>query len=93
MSRSLWKPPYVNYFLISQILKNQNRAVIRTNSRSSTILPSFIGFIFEIHTGKSYTKVYIEEKMVGHKLGEFSLTRKIGKIHDKKGKKNKSLKK
>jgi ribosomal protein S19 len=62
-------------------------------SRSSFILPSFIGLVFEVYTGKSYTKVYIEEKMVGHKLGEFSYTRKIGKIHFKKGKTSKVGKK
>jgi len=56
-------------------------------------LPSFIGFTFEVHTGKAYTKVYIDEKMVGRKLGEFALTRKIGKIHEKKMKKNKTGKK
>jgi small subunit ribosomal protein S19 len=53
-------------------------------SRSSIILQSFIGLTFEIYTGKSYTKVYIDEKMVGHKLGEFAFTRKLGKIHEKK---------
>jgi small subunit ribosomal protein S19 len=66
------------------ILNNKNRSIIRTKSRSSTILQSFIGLIFEVYTGKSYTKIYIDEKMVGHKLGEFSFTRKLGKIHEKK---------
>lgn len=93
MSRSQWKPPYVNYDLVSNVLSNQNKSIIRTTSRSSTILPSFIGFTFEVHTGKAYTKVYIDEKMVGRKLGEFALTRKIGKIHEKKMKKNKTGKK
>lgn len=87
MARSQWKPAYVNYNLISDILKNKNKSIIRTTSRSSTILNSFIGFTFEVHTGKSYTTVYIEEKMVGRKLGEFALTRKVGKIHEKKNKK------
>ena len=46
-----------------------------------------------VYTGRTYNNVYIEEKMVGHKLGEFSFTRKLGKIHDKKNKKTKSTKK
>jgi small subunit ribosomal protein S19 len=58
-------------------------------SRSSIILQSFIGLTFEVYTGKQYTKVYIDEKMVGHKLGEFAFTRKLGKIHEKKVKKEK----
>lgn len=93
MVRSKWKPEYVDYQLIKNILNNKNRSVIRTMSRASTILQSFIGLTFEVYTGKSYTKLYIDEKMVGHKLGEFSFTRKLGKIHDKKGKKDRNLKK
>ena len=93
MTRSKWKPLYVNDKLINSILANKNSNIIRTTSRSSTILKSFVGLIFEVYTGKSYTKIYIEEKMVGHKLGEFSLTRKIGKIHEKKIRKGKSNKK
>ena len=93
MSRSVWKAPFVNVKLIDAILKNKDRQIIRTNSRSSTILKSFIGLIFEIHTGKQYTKVYIDEKMVGHKLGEFSFTRKVGRFHEKKMNKKKSNKK
>ena len=93
MARSKWKPPYVNYYLMNSILKNKNRSVIRTMSRSSTILPSFIGLLFEVHTGKTFTKFYIDEKMIGHKLGEFAFTRKVGKIHIKKTKKNKNLRK
>jgi ribosomal protein S19 len=55
-------------------------------SRSSVILKSFIGLIFQIYTGRNYIKLYIDEKMIGHKLGEFSFTRKLGKIHIKKKK-------
>jgi small subunit ribosomal protein S19 len=55
-------------------------------------LQSFVGLTFQVYTGKSYTNVYIEEKMVGHKLGEFAFTRKLGRIHEKK-KNNKKLKK
>lgn len=93
MVRSKWKAPFVDYTLVENILANKNRTVIRTMSRSSTILKSFIGLIFEVYTGKTFSKVYIDEKMVGHKLGEFSYTRKLGRIHDKKNKKGKVTKK
>lgn len=84
MVRSKWKSPFVDYNLLNQILKNKKRNVIKTKSRSSTILPSFIGSLFEVYTGKVYNKIYIDEKMVGHKLGEFAFTRKLGRIHVKK---------
>ena len=89
MARSKWKAPYVDRMLLNDIIKNTNRSIIRTKSRSSIILQSFIGLIFEVYTGRSYSKVYIEEKMVGHKLGEFSFTRKVGKVHEKRNKKGK----
>lgn len=87
MARSKWKAPYVHYTLLDKIISNSNRTVIRTKSRSSTILQSFIGLVVEVYTGRTYNKVYIEEKMVGHKLGEFSFTRKMGRVHEKKFKK------
>ena len=89
MARSKWKAPFVNYTLLDDIIKNSNRSVIRTKSRSSVILQSFIGLVIEVYTGRTYNKVYIDEKMVGHKLGEFSFTRKMGKVHEKKIKKGK----
>jgi len=89
MARSKWKAPYVHYTLLDKIIANSNRTVIRTKSRSSTILQSFIGLVIEVYTGRTYNKVYIEEKMVGHKLGEFSFTRKMGRVHKKKFKKTK----
>jgi small subunit ribosomal protein S19 len=75
--------------LLDDIIKNGNRSVIRTKSRSSVILQSFIGLVIEVYTGRTYNKVYIDEKMVGHKLGEFSFTRKMGRVHEKKTKKGK----
>ncbi len=89
MVRSLWKPSYVHYHIIATILKKKSKGtiIIKTMSRSSTILYSFIGIIFYVYTGRTYTKFTIEERMVGHKLGEFSFTRKIGKIHEKKNNK------
>jgi len=79
--------------LLDDILANKTRSIIKTKSRSSVILQSFVGLVVEVYTGRTYNNVYIEEKMVGHKLGEFSFTRKLGKIHDKKNKKSKSTKK
>jgi len=79
--------------LLDSIIANKTRSVIRTKSRSSTILQSFIGLVIAVYTGRMYNNVYIDEKMVGHKLGEFSFTRKLGRIHEKKGKKGKSTKK
>jgi len=59
--------------------------VFRTWSRSSTILPSFVGSTFEIHNGKTFVKLVVTKEMIGHKFGEFSLTRKSGsKIKKKK---------
>ncbi len=93
MVRSKWKAPFVDYQLLDSIIDNKTRSVIRTKSRSSTILQSFIGLVVAVYTGRMYNNVYIDEKMVGHKLGEFSFTRKLGRIHEKKGKKGKSTKK
>ncbi len=93
MVRSKWKAPFVDYQLLDSIIANKTRSVIRTKSRSSTILQSFIGLVIAVYTGRMYNNVYIDEKMVGHKLGEFSFTRKLGRIHEKKGKKGKSTKK
>ncbi len=93
MVRSKWKVPFVDYNLLKNIIKNKKRFVIRTKSRSSIILQSFIGLVIQVYTGRKYVNVYVNEKMVGCKLGEFSFTRKIGKIHQKKEKKIRLLKK
>ena len=71
MVRSKWKAPFVDYQLLDSIIGNKTRSVIRTKSRSSTILQSFIGLVIAVYTGRMYNNVYIDEKMVGHKLGEF----------------------
>ena len=77
MSRSVWKRPYVNKYLLDSINKTRDKKkTIFTNSRSSVILPKFIGLTFYVHNGKTYNKLNILEAMVGHKLGEFSPTRK-----------------
>ncbi|XMD33625.1 MAG: 30S ribosomal protein S19 [Candidatus Karelsulcia muelleri] len=76
MPRSLKKGPYVNLKLKKKILLNNLRKkVIKTWSRSSTIIPEFIGNTILVYNGKIFIPVYISENMIGHKLGEFSPTR------------------
>jgi small subunit ribosomal protein S19 len=78
MGRSLHKGPFVDSHLEDKVTvmneKNEKR-VIRTWSRRSTIVPEFIGHTIGVHNGKKFIPVYITENMVGHKLGEFSPTR------------------
>ena len=81
MSRSLKKGPYVFERLLKKVQelnKNNKKEVIKTWSRSSTIYPDFVGHTFAVHNGKEFIPVYVTEDMVGHKLGEFSQTRKFG---------------
>ena len=78
MARSIKKGPFVDYHLEKKVLdskKSQDRKVIKTWSRRSTILPDFVGLTFAVHNGKKFIPVYVTENMVGHKLGEFALTR------------------
>jgi small subunit ribosomal protein S19 len=80
MSRSLKKGPYVDERLIAKIKKSKSsnsREIIRTWSRSSTISPEMLGVTLGVHNGKDFVPVFIVEDMVGHKLGEFSPTRKF----------------
>jgi small subunit ribosomal protein S19 len=79
MSRSLKKGPFVHPKILKKIAnsKPHDKAVIKTWSRSSTIVPEMVGFTFGVHNGKDHISVYITEDMVGHKLGEFSPTRKF----------------
>lgn len=85
--------PYVDYSLLKNILKTKRR-IISTKSRSTVILPSFIGTTIYVHNGRVHKKVVIREDMIGHKLGEFSFTRKmLSNIHVKKRKKLGSKKK
>ena len=81
MARSLKKGPYVFDRLLAKVQKLNNsgkKEVIKTWSRRSTIVPDFIGHTIAVHNGKEFIPVYITEDMVGHKLGEFALTRKFG---------------
>lgn len=78
MSRSVKKGPYVQEVLlkrINEMNKNGEKKVIKTWSRSSTIFPQMIGHTIAVHDGRKHVPVYVLEDMVGHKLGEFALTR------------------
>ncbi|MCE9642808.1 MAG: 30S ribosomal protein S19 [Candidatus Andersenbacteria bacterium] len=79
MSRSLKKGPFIDAHLLAKVknLKQGDRTVIKTWSRRSTIFPEMVGFRFGVHNGKEHIPVMITEDMVGHKLGEFSMTRKF----------------
>jgi len=79
MGRSLKKGPYVDQRLLKKMaaLKPGSREAIKTWSRDSTIMPEMVGFTFGVHNGRVFNDVYVTEDMVGHKLGEFSLTRKF----------------
>ena len=81
MARSLKKGPYVFDRLLKKVQKlneTDKKEVVKTYSRRSTIFPDFVGHTIAVHNGKEFIPVYITEDMVGHKLGEFALTRKFG---------------
>lgn len=77
MSRSVKKGFYVQECLMRKInkLSPDDRKIIKTWSRRSTIIPDFVGLTFAVHNGKKFIPVFVTENMVGHKLGEFSPTR------------------
>lgn len=79
MTRSLKKGPYVDPKLLKKIskIKPEDKVVIKTWSRDSQISPEMIGYTFDVHNGKDFIPVRITEEMVGHRLGEFSPTRKF----------------
>jgi small subunit ribosomal protein S19 len=79
MSRSLKKGPFVDYKLAKKLatLEAGNRTIIKTWARSCSIAPEFVGRTIAVHNGKVHVPVFITENMVGHKLGEFSPTRKF----------------
>ena len=74
MPRAKWKGPYVDTTLIKQNFNNHFDN--KTKSRSSEILPSFVGKTFDVHNGIGYTKILITDTMIGHKFGEFAFSRK-----------------
>ena len=78
MARSVWKGPFVDLHLLKKAQTAQEtnaRAPIKTWSRRSMVLPEFIGLTIAVHNGKQHVPVYVTDQMVGHKLGEFALTR------------------
>jgi len=80
MPRSIKKGPFVEHYLAKKMAvaakeNNPARRVITTYSRRSTVVPQMVGLTFAVHNGKKFIPVFITEQMVGHKLGEFSLTR------------------
>ena len=93
MSRSIKKGPYIDARLLEkvQIMNSKNeKKVIKTWARASTISPDFVGHTVAVHNGNKFVPVYVSENMVGHKLGEFAPTRLFrghgGKLADKKSK-------
>lgn len=78
MGRSLKKGPFVDEYLMKKVEeaeKSKKKTVIKTWSRRSTIFPQFIGHTFGVYDGRKHVPVYVTEDMVGHKLGEFAITR------------------
>ena len=91
MTRSLKKGPFIDQHLINKVLvaiEKSDKRPIKTWSRRSTIIPDMIGLTIAVHNGRAHVPVYISDNMVGHKLGEFALTRTFkGHLADKKAKK------
>ena len=90
MARSIKKGPFVDHHLLEKVeaaSAGKDKRPIKTWSRRSTIMPDFIGLTIAVHNGKQHVPVFINENMVGHKLGEFSLTRTFkGHAADRKSK-------
>ena len=91
MSRSVWKGPFVDGYLLTKAEKVREwgrNEVIKTWSRRSTILPQFVGLTFGVYNGKKFIPVLVTENMIGHKMGEFAPTRTFnGHAGDNKAKK------
>ena len=90
MARSIWKGPFVDGYLLKKAedaRSSEKRAVIKTWSRRSTILPQFVGLTFGVYNGKKHVPVNVTEDMIGQKFGEYSPTRTYyGHAADKKAK-------
>ena len=88
MARSVKKGPFVDHHLMTKVVKARDasdKRPIKTWSRRSTVVPEFVGLTLAVHNGKTHIPVYVTENMVGHKLGEFALTRQFkGHSSDKK---------
>lgn len=90
MARSIRKGPFIDHHLISKVeaaIKSKSKKPIKTWSRRSTIVPEMIDLTIAVHNGKDHVPVYITDNMVGHKLGEFAMTRTFkGHSGDRKAK-------
>ncbi|MCH2188538.1 30S ribosomal protein S19 [Candidatus Gracilibacteria bacterium] len=78
MTRSLKKGPYISDRLLKKVVamnESGKKGVIKTWARACTVIPEFVGHTFGVHNGKTHVPVFVTEDMVGHKLGEFSMTR------------------
>lgn len=87
MARSIKKGPFVDHHLIKKIdnaIQKNDKKVIKTWSRRSTILPECIGLTFAVHNGRKFVPVYVTENMIGHRLGEFAPTRTFQGHSEKK---------
>ncbi|MFY0676394.1 MAG: 30S ribosomal protein S19 [Neptuniibacter sp.] len=91
MPRSLKKGPFIDLHLLKKVeaaIESNDRRPIKTWSRRSTIFPNFVGLTIAVHNGRQHVPVFVTEDMVGHKLGEFAVTRNYrGHVVDKKAKK------
>ena len=91
MPRSLKKGPFIDDHLVKKVfaaLESGDKKVIKTWSRRSTVIPQMVGMTLAVHNGRKFIPVYVTENMVGHKLGEFALTRTF-RSHKKDDKKTK----
>jgi small subunit ribosomal protein S19 len=92
MTRSVWKGPFVDGYLLKKaeaVQSSGRKDVIKTWSRRSTIMPQFVGLTFGVHNGQKHVPVHVSEDMVGMKLGEFAPTRFFpGHAADKKAKRS-----
>ena len=90
MPRSLKKGPFVDHHLMQKVetaIEKKEKRPIKTWSRRSTIFPEFVGLTIAVHNGRQHVPIYVTEEMVGHKLGEFAVTRTYrGHAADKKAK-------
>jgi small subunit ribosomal protein S19 len=92
VSRSVWKGPFVDGYLLAKaerVRASGRNEVIKTWSRRSTVLPQFVGLTFGVYNGRKFIPVLVTEDMIGHKMGEFSPTRTyIGHAADKRAKRS-----
>lgn len=87
MARSVKKGPFVDLHVqkkVDHAIEKNDKKVIKTWSRRSTVLPEFVGLTFAVHNGRKFVPVYVTEQMIGHKLGEFAPTRGYGGHAEKK---------